>query len=113
MIESNSVFFEGPGLLLRPKGTGFNGLAGLSGLTWANFLTCTGLGAGIDTDRWGVAQPAVRYDSPTWGGFRFETSYGKNQLTGPGLSGIFLDFPGSVAAGEIRLTDVDTSDTDF
>jgi hypothetical protein len=24
----------------------------------------------------------VRYDSPTWGGFRFETSYGKNQVTG-------------------------------
>ena len=23
-----------------------------------------------------MAQPAVRYDSPTWNGFRFETSYG-------------------------------------
>ena len=55
---------------------------GLSGLTWGNFLLCQGLGAGIGVDCWGAAQPAVRYDSPTWGGFRFEASYGKNQLTG-------------------------------
>ena len=27
-------------------------------------------------DCFGTAEPAVRYDSPTWGGFRFETSYG-------------------------------------
>ena len=27
--------------------------------------------------------PAVRYNSPTWGGFRFETSWGKKDLTGP------------------------------
>ena len=33
-------------------------------------------------DCWGAAQPAVRYNSPTWGGFRFQTSYGKNQVTG-------------------------------
>jgi len=25
--------------------------------------------------------PSIRYDSPTWGGFRFETSWGKNTLT--------------------------------
>ncbi len=80
VIESNGVWFEGPGFFLRPSGGGKNG--GLSGLTWGNFLTCQGLGAGIGVDCWGVAQPAVRYDSPTWGGFRFETSYGKNQLTG-------------------------------
>ena len=30
-------------------------------------------------DCWGAAQPAVRYDLPTWGGFRFQTSYGKNR----------------------------------
>ncbi|MGH6831948.1 MAG: hypothetical protein ACRECM_02845, partial [Methyloceanibacter sp.] len=58
VIETNAVFFEGPGFLLRPKGTGANGLAGLSGLAWGNFLTCNGLGAGIGADCWGVAQPA-------------------------------------------------------
>jgi hypothetical protein len=41
------------------------------------------LGAGIGGDCWGNPQSAVRYDSPTWGGFRFETSYGTNTLTGP------------------------------
>ena len=80
VIESNGVWFEGPGFFLRPKGGG--GAGGLSGLAWGDFLLCQGLGAGIGVDCWGVAQPAVRYDSPTWGGFRFETSYGKNQLTG-------------------------------
>jgi hypothetical protein len=30
--------------------------------------------------------PAVRYDSPTWGGFRFEASWGKNTLTTPNVT---------------------------
>jgi predicted porin len=107
VIETNAVFFEGPGFFLRPKGTGVGNLGGLSGLTWGNFLTCNGLGAGIGADCFGAAQPAVRYDSPTWGGFRFETSYGKNQLTGPLLSGTFVN----PANG--NLYDINTSDTDF
>jgi hypothetical protein len=78
VIESNAVFFEGNSFLLRATGTG----GGLGGLAWGNFIQCSGLGAGIGTDCWGAAQPAVRYDSPTWGGFRFETSYGTNELTG-------------------------------
>ena len=53
-------------------------------------LACSGktscaaraLALGIGTDCFGAAMPAVRYDSPTWGGFRFETSWGKNDLTG-------------------------------
>jgi hypothetical protein len=78
VIESNGVWFEGPGFFLRPKGGGKN----LTALTFGDFVTCQGLGAGIGVDCWGAAQPAVRYDSPTWGGFRFQTSYGKNQVTG-------------------------------
>ena len=78
VIESNGVWFEGPGFFLRPKGGG-NGDAGLSGLKWGDFLLCQGLGAGIGVDCWGAPQAAVRYDSPTWGGFRFEASYGENQ----------------------------------
>jgi hypothetical protein len=64
-------------------------------------------------DCWGAAQPAVRYDSPTWGGFRFETSYGKNQLTSafgnaPFLfEGIGTDF----ATG--NAFDIDSSELDF
>ena len=37
VIESNSVFFEGPGFFLRAKG---NGGTSLAGATWGNFLTC-------------------------------------------------------------------------
>ena len=82
VIESNSVFFEGASFLLRPNGGG-GGFGGLGGLAWQDFLTCNGLGLGIGTDCFGAAMPAVRYDSPTFGGFRFETSYGTNTLTGP------------------------------
>src|SRR5215510_2870408 len=45
VIESNGVWFEGPGFFLRPKGSGSGG--GLSGLTWGDFVLCQGLGAGI------------------------------------------------------------------
>jgi hypothetical protein len=38
-------------------------------------------------DCFGGPQSAVRYDSPTWGGFRFETSYGENQ----GLTSVLGD----------------------
>jgi Gram-negative porin len=81
VIESNAVWFEGASFFLRPKGSKIGGFGGLSGLNWADFLQCQGLGAGIGADCFGAAQPAVRYDSPTWGGFRFETSWGKNELT--------------------------------
>ena len=80
VIESNSVFFEGASFILRPKGAKIGGFGGLdNGLTWEDFLRCQGLGAGLGTDCFGAAQPAVRYDSPTWGGFSFETSWGKQE----------------------------------
>ncbi|MEX2166902.1 MAG: hypothetical protein WD852_07760 [Methyloceanibacter sp.] len=87
VIESNGVFFEGPGFFLRPKGAIAGGDAGLAGTAWGAFLFCQGLGAGIGVDCFGGPQSAVRYDSPTWGGFRFETSYGENQ----GLAGVLGD----------------------
>ncbi len=81
VIESNAVEFEGAGFFLRPSGN-----HGLSGLAWGNLMTCQGLAAGIGADCWGNPQAAVRYDSPTWGGFRFETSYGTNTLTPVGAT---------------------------
>ena len=78
VIETNAVWFEGP-FFLRAQGPRQFGKRPISGVAWGDFLRCQGLGAGLGTDCLGVAQPAVRYDSPTWGGFRFETSYGKNR----------------------------------
>jgi hypothetical protein len=101
VIESNAVFFEGPSFFLRPDGTGQGGLARpkpRSGL--GQFHGLYRPWAALGADCWSVAQPAARYDSPTWGGFRFETSYGKNQLTP--TSGVIGSF------GEL-----DTSDDDF
>jgi hypothetical protein len=84
VIESNSVFFEGASFILRPKGAVVGGFGGLdNGLTWGDFLLCQGLGAGLGTDCFGAAQPAVRYDSPTWGGFSFQTSWGKQEAINP------------------------------
>ncbi len=95
VIESNSVAFEGPGFVVRPSGN--NGLAA-GGLTWGSFLTCNGLGAGIGVDCWGGPQSAVRYDSPTWAGFRMETSYGTND----GLVGR----PGFLTGAESNFWDI-------
>ena len=86
VIESNSVFFEGASFILRPKGDKVGGFGGLdNGLTWGDFLLCQGLGAGLGTDCFGAAQPAVRYNSPTWGGFSFQTSWGKQEALNPSL----------------------------
>ncbi len=84
IIESNAVFFEGAGFFLRPSGTNQNSFAGLSSVPWIAFMTCSANG-GVGADCFGAPRPAVRYDSPTWGGFRFETSYGtvENNLPTP------------------------------
>nr|WP_280138546.1 porin [Methyloceanibacter methanicus] len=88
VIESNAVFFEGASFFLRPEG-GRGTYTGLNAITWASFIQCSGLAAGaagIGADCFGAANDAIRYDSPTFGGFRFETSYGKNDLTGPAFT---------------------------
>jgi hypothetical protein len=69
VIESNFVGFEGGGFALRTKG------GGVPGATWNDYWLCSSAAA-PGADCFGTAEPAVRYDSPTWGGFRFETSYG-------------------------------------
>jgi hypothetical protein len=77
VIESNAVGFEGGGFALKGGFTGpgvpfgFPASAG----SWNDFWLCSS-GAAPGADCFGTAEPAVRYDSPTWGGFRFETSYG-------------------------------------
>jgi hypothetical protein len=85
VIESNAVFFEGASFFLRSRGGLTVDTLG-NGTGWEDFLRCQGLGLGIGVDCWGAAMPAVRYDSPTWGGFRFQTSWGKNTLTAPNVT---------------------------
>jgi predicted porin len=73
VIESNAVLFEGGGLGLRPNGAG-NAISVYNALLLCSSAVAPG------ADCFGAAEEAVRYDSPTWGGFRFETSYGTANL---------------------------------
>lgn len=83
IIESNAVLFEGASFLLNAShptgGTGPRN--GLRNGTWGNFTNCDSvspIGAPIGADC-NTALPvnAVRYDSPTFGGFSVSTSYGE------------------------------------
>lgn len=73
VIESNSVWFEGSGFYLRPKGAGVGGLPGLSRLVTP--VNCNSGIGNIGMDCYGGPQSGVRYDSPTFGGFRMEASW--------------------------------------
>jgi hypothetical protein len=103
VIESNFVGFEGGGFLLRPKGGGGN----FTGATWNDFWACNSLAA-PGTDCFGTAQPAVRYDSPTWGGFRFETSYGTYDVIPSRLDGLASQF-----LNDVFFDHPDTRDSNF
>ncbi len=77
VIESNFVGFEGGGFALNGGMTAAAPVKGsaVSGGSFNDFWLCSS-GAAPGADCFGTAEPAVRYDSPTFGGFRFETSYG-------------------------------------
>ena len=92
MIESNFVAFEGGGFTARNS-------KGANASFNAFWLCSSAVAPGADC--FGAAQPAVRYDSPTWGGFRFETSYGTASVVpqildndaSASLNDIFFDHP--------------------
>lgn len=79
VIESNAVWFEGPGFYLRAKGSHGFGQT-LSGLTWGDFLQCYSIGAGIGADCNGAPYDAVLYTSPTIGGFSLQASWGQDDI---------------------------------
>ena len=68
---------------MRPKGGGNATvtLAACPGCGGKTSCSARALALAIGADCFGGAQTAVRYNSPTWGGFRFETSWGKQNLT--------------------------------
>jgi hypothetical protein len=91
VIESNFVGFEGAGFFLSERGNRNNALS-------LNFWACDSLIA-PGADCFGTAEPAVRYDSPTWGGFRFETSTGTNALLPELVDAIVFDYPAGTGFG--------------
>jgi len=76
LIPANWVLFDGASFLVRPSG-GPSGSAGLADAAWGAFAFCHHIGAGIGADCNGVPESAVRYDSPTIGGFSVSASYGE------------------------------------
>jgi Gram-negative porin len=72
-----------------------------------NFVLCSsGVAPGVDC--FGAAQPAVRYDSPTWGGFRFETSVGTADVV-PAI----LDVDAASTNNDLFFTHPSTDDSHF
>ena len=77
VIESNFGVLRGRRLLHCGRRAAIQRYRGLTP-SCAGTTSCSASSGGrrLAADCFGAAQPAVRYDSPTWGGFRFETSYG-------------------------------------
>lgn len=105
IIESNAVMFEGAAFRLRPSGN--NTESGLTNAAWGNFLYCQTAKAGIGADCNGVPYNAVRYDSPTFGGFSMSTSYGEDDIFDIALkyAADFNSIKVSAAAGWTHSTD--------
>jgi predicted porin len=101
VIESNSVLFEGGGLGLRPSGAS-------AAIGSYNFLLLCSSAVAPGADCFGAAEEAVRYDSPTWGGFRFETSYGTANVV-PAI----LDDDASASLNPVNFIHPNTHDSNF
>jgi len=106
IIESNAVLFEGAGFRLNPSGNRA-GTAGLTAAAWGSFLFCQTANAGIGADCNGVPYSAVRYDTPTFGGFSVSTSYGEDDIYDVALkyAGEFGNMKVSAAGGYTHTTD--------
>ena len=75
VIESNAVGFELSSFALAPNGSPGTGFASYSGLAVGSFTNCNSGVGPIGVDCFGAPQSGVRYDTPTWGGFRAEVGY--------------------------------------
>jgi Gram-negative porin len=77
IIESNAVLFEGGGFFLRPTGANHSS-KGLANSVWGLWAFCDTGGGIIGADCNGNTTNAIRYDSPTYGGFSVSSSYGED-----------------------------------
>jgi hypothetical protein len=106
VIEANAVLFDGAGMFVRPKGAkNSNDLA--SDFTWGAVNTCVSGGGGLAADCNGYPDNAVRYDTPTWGGFSMSTSYGEDDMWDIAVkyAADWNSVKVSAAAGYTQLTD--------
>ncbi|MCB1519896.1 MAG: porin [Hyphomicrobiaceae bacterium] len=83
LVPANWVIFDGLGFAQRSGGLTFSGSAGApvaGDLIWGEIGFCHHIGAGIAADCNGIPQNAVRYDSPTFGGFSVSASWGEDDF---------------------------------
>lgn len=106
VIESNAVLFDGAGMFVRVKNAkNSNDMA--SEFAWASVVTCISAGGGVAADCNGYPDNAVRYDTPTWGGFSASTSYGEDDMWDVALkyAADWNSIKVSAAAGYTIVTD--------
>jgi predicted porin len=106
IIESNAVFFEGPGYFLRPNGAVKSAL-GQANTVWGQFVTCLSGGGIIGVDCNGNTTNGVRYDSPTWGGFSVSGGFGEDDYKDVAVkyAADWNNFKVSAAIGYTNMTD--------
>jgi predicted porin len=73
LVPANWVQFEGNSFFLKVGGVN-------TGLTWNDITFCQALQAGVGGDCNGVPLNAVRYDSPTFGGFSLSAGWGEDDV---------------------------------
>ena len=106
IIESNGVFFEGPGYFLRPKGADHSA-KGQANTVWGEFVTCLSGGGIIGVDCNGNTTNGVRYNSPTWGGFSVSGGFGEDDYKDVAVkyAADWNNFKVSAAIGYTNMTD--------
>ncbi|MCC7253958.1 porin, partial [Hyphomicrobium sp.] len=75
IFAANLVIFDGQNFQLVPEGTSSRAKA-----RWGDIATCYTVGVGIFADCAGDRTNSVRYDTPTWNGFVFSTSWGEDDF---------------------------------
>ena len=87
LVPANWLMIEGAGFGLRVSSIGISGLGSINlgglqtGIGWgAGVGHCQHISAGIAADCNGVPLNAVRYDSPTFGGFSVSASWGEDDF---------------------------------
>ncbi len=74
LVPANWVHFDGLSFFLRVNG------GPVTTQTWANLAYCNHIQAGFSGDCNGAPNNAVRYDSPTLGGFSLSASWGEDDF---------------------------------
>ncbi len=73
LVPANWVIFDGPAFFTLSNGA-------RTGFTWGDIANCGHISLGIAADCNGVPLNAVRYDSPTFGGFSVSSSWGEDDF---------------------------------